>query len=311
MDAMTRIRPSCICALLAPVLASCGSAYAQAPAGGIDLGARRGIAPDALSRTPPAQDRADSPFEFSARAGIATDYVYRGVTLSARQPAAGAAFELARGMFYGGASVASVRLPSQPGAEVTVSGGVRPKLGDVQFDFGASYFAYPGEAPPPGVTAGINYWEAVARADTTLGELLRVAGGFAYAPNVSNTGAWGTYAAFGLGLDLPGTLMPQDISASVTGGAGYSWFGNQSAALGGFPLPAYLNWNAGVTFTYKKLNLDLRYYDTNLSKENCFVFTGDPNAAPGGRPNPITNPAGLVSQWCSAAFVAKYFIAFD
>ena len=42
-----------------------------------------------------------------------------------------------------------------------------------------------------------------------------------------------------------------------------------------------------------------------------FVFTGDPNAAPGGRPNPITNPAGLVSQWCSAAFVAKYFIAFD
>jgi len=307
MDAMTRMRPWCICAPLALVLAS--SAYAQAPAGGIDLGAR-GIALDARSRTPPAQDRAESPFEFSARAGVATDYVYRGVTLSARQPAAGAAVELARGMFYGAAGIASVRLPTQPAAEVTLSGGVRPKLGDVQFDFGVSYFAYPGEAPPPGVTAGINYWEAVARADTTLGEWLRVAGGFAYAPNVSNTGAWGTYAAFGLGLDLPGTLMPPDVGASLTAGAGYSWFGNQSAALGGFPLPAYLNWNAGVTFTYKKLNLDLRYHDTNLSKENCFVFTGDPTAVPGGRPN-FTNPGGLVSQWCSAAFVAKYFIAFD
>jgi len=315
MDAMARMRPPCICASLALVLASWAPACAQAPAGnaagGIDLGARGGIALDARSRTPPAQDRADSPFEFSVRAGLATDYVYRGVTLSARQPAGGAAFELTRGMFYGGAGIASVRLPTQPAAEVTLNGGVRPKLGDVQFDFGVSYFAYPGEALPSGVTAGINYWEAVARADTSLGELLRVAGGFAYAPNVSNTGAWGTYAAFGLGLDLPGTLMPQDISASVTAGAGYSWFGNQSAALGGFPLPAYLNWNAGVTFTYKKLNLDLRYYDTNLSKENCFVFTGDPNAAPGGRPNSITNPAGLTSQWCSAAFVAKYFIAFD
>ena len=49
-------------------------------------------------------------------------------------------------------------------------------------------------------------------------------------------------------------------------------------ALGGFPLPAYLNWQAGVTFIAQIFNLDLRYYDTNLSKENCYVFTGDPNA---------------------------------
>jgi hypothetical protein len=70
-------------------------------------------------------------------------------------------------------------------------------------------------------------------------------------------------------------------------------------------LPAYLNWQAGVTFAHKSFNLDLRYYDTNLSKENCFVFTGDRGAAPGGRINPITNPAGLTSDWCSATVVAK------
>ena len=125
--------------------------------------------------------------------------------------------------------------------------------------------------------------------------VLRVAGGFAYSPNVSNTGAWSKYAAVGLGIDLPRTLLPQNITVSLTGGAGYSWFGTQTAELGGFPLPAYLNWNAGVTFTREKLNLDLRYHDTNLSKENCFVFTGDPNATPGGSIDPITNPDGLVS----------------
>ncbi|MEJ0078807.1 MAG: hypothetical protein WDO17_25895 [Alphaproteobacteria bacterium] len=146
----------------------------------------------------------------------------------------------------------------------------------------------------------------MARADTTLGGLLRVAGGVAWSPNVANTGAWSKYAAFGMGFDLPAKVLPAEVSASVTGGAGYSWFGNQSAAFGGFPLPAYLNWNAGITFTHKNLSLDLRYSDTNLSKEDCFVSTGDPNATPGGQINPLTNPQGLVSNWCGATFVAKF-----
>ena len=102
-------------------------------------------------------------------------------------------------------------------------------------------------------------------------------------------------------------MLPQNVTASLNGAAGYFWFGNQSAELGGFPLPAYLNWHAGVTFTRKPFNLDLRYYDTNLSKEDCFVFTGDPNAVPGGRINPVTNPDGLMSRWCSATFVAKFW----
>ena len=49
---------------------------------------------------------------------------------------------------------------------------------------------------------------------------------------------------------------------------------------GSFDGGRWLNWQAGVTFTYKIFNLDLRYYDTNLSKENCFVLTGDTNARP-------------------------------
>jgi uncharacterized protein (TIGR02001 family) len=291
--------------------ASSGPGHAQTvgdnAAGPINLDARGGIAPEASA----PQVRPDSPVEFNFRAGIASDYIYRGTTLSARQPSVDAAVEAALGMFYGSSTIASVKLPSQPAAEISTAVGFHPKLADVQFDFSATYFAYPGETAPVGVTADINYWEAMVRADTRLGERLRVAGEFAYSPNFSNTGAWSKYAAFGISLDLPSHVMPQDIGASITGGAGYWWFGNQSAALGGFPLPAYLNWNAGLTFTRKNLNLDLRYYDTNLSKENCFVFTGDPNAMPGGRPNPITNPNGLVSTWCSTTFVAKFSATFE
>jgi len=315
---MARTPAGCICATFAALWlgsAGSGSAYAQTGSdnagGAINLGARGGIAGQGPARAGPVQERPDSPIEFSFRAGLASDYIYRGTTLSARQPAVGAAFEAALGLIYGTATIASVKLPTQPAAEITMGGGIRPKLGDVQFDFGATYYSYPGEIAPVGGSAGIEYWEAVARADTTLGEALRVAGGFAYSPNVSNTGAWSKYAAFGLGFDLPSKVLPQGIGASVSGAAGYFWFGNQSEALGGFPLPAYLNWHAGVTVTRKNFNFDLRYYDTNLSKENCFVLTGDPGATPGGQINPVTNPEGLVSRWCSATIVGKFWFAFD
>lgn len=254
--------------------------------------------------TTPSTDRDPETIQFSVKAGIASDYIYRGTTLSDHKPAAGAGIEAAYRWLYAGATVASVRLPTQPSAEIAVSGGVRPTLGPVELDLGLTYFAYPGETPG-GPTNGIEYWEAAFRAVAPVGESIRIAAGYAYSPNVSNTGAWSQYAAAGFGFEVPAHLLPQDIGVSFTTAAGYSWFGRQLPALGGFELPAYLNWQAGVTFSYKLLNIDLRYYDTNLSKENCFVFTGDPNAAPGGRIDPITNPAGLMSRWCGATIVAK------
>ena len=272
---------------------------------GINLGGRGWSAPEPTAATPPKDGEA---LQFSAKAGLASDYIYRGTTLSDRKPAIGAGIEATYRWLYAGATVASVKLPTRPDAELTMAAGVRPTLGKIDLDFGATYFLYPGEMPG-GPTNGIEYWEAAARAGTAIGESIRVAAGYAYSPNVSNTGAWSQYAAVGLGYQVPSRLLPQDFSMSFTGAAGYSWFGTQVPALGGFPLPSYLNWQAGVTFTHKSLNLDLRYYDTNLSKENCFVFTGDPNASPGGRVNPITNPGGLVSRWCSATVVAKLWFA--
>lgn len=289
---------------LAPMTGGLAQAENPGPAGAIGLGNRGWSAAD-TNHSASANE-----LEFSARAGVASDYIYRGTTLSDHGPAAGAAFETRFESLYAGTTVATVKLPTQPAAEFTFAGGIRPKVATIDFDLGATYFAYPGERLP-GETNGINYWEAVIRGDRRIGEQVRIAGGYAYSPNVSNTGAWGQYVAAGAGYDVPGRLLPQNLAISFTAAAGYSWFGNQAAQLGGFSLPAYLNWQAGVTFTHKAFNLDLRYYDTNLSKENCFVFTGDPTARPGGRVNLITNPDGLVSNWCGATFVAKAWFAFN
>ncbi len=305
----TRANGAAVAVAIWLVSVATGPAHGQAPAeisgGMINLGGR-GWSPgeDKLVTS----DRPASQFEFDVRAGIATDYIYRGTTLSDHKPAVGAAFEATYSQFYAGVSVASVKLPTQPAAEIAVSGGVRPKIGDIDFDLRATYYLYPGGV---GASSSIDYWEVGIRADKQITESIRVAGAFAYSPNVSNTGAWSSYAAAGLGYGLPSGLLPANISVSLSGGAGYSWFGNQSLELGGFPLPAYLNWQAGVTFTRKVFNLDLRYYDTNLSKENCFVFTADPNARPGGSIDLVTNPEGLTSRWCSATFVAKIWFALN
>jgi uncharacterized protein (TIGR02001 family) len=286
------------------VLVAGSLAYAEPPdsdaASPIVLGARAGLAPGGSAM----RDQPADAVEFNARAGFASDYIYRGVTLSDRKPAVGAGLEATLGSFYAGTTFSSINLPSQPAAEITASAGLRPKLWNIDWDFGWTYFLYPGEIP---AIPGIDYWEVGTRADTKLTELLRVAAGYAYSPNFSNTGAWSQYVASGLGIDLSRNVMPRNISASITGGVGYYWFGNQSAEFGGFPLPAYFNWNAGVTLTRSIFNLDLRYYDTNLSKENCFVFTGDPHATPGGQINPVTNPEGLTSRWCGATFVARFW----
>ena len=279
----------------------------QAAAGSISLGARGGVSADFRPQGTQPQEHADDAFGYNLGAGIASDYIYRGVTLSDHQPAMGAAFEARFGKFYTGSTITSVILPTAPAAELSFSSGVRPSLSGFDFDLGMTYFLYPGEIGG----ANTDYVEFSARADRKLTERLRVAAGFAYSPNVSNTGAWSKYAAAGIGLDLPVSDILRDVTASFTTSAGYFWFGNQSAALGGFPLPAYATWNAGVTFTHNHLHLDLRYYDTNLSRENCFVFTGDPNARPGGRPDPLTNPEGLTSGWCSATVVAKFWFTLE
>jgi len=267
----------------------------------------RGFAPSETTSQEASKALSEG-LKWSAKAGGASDYVYRGVTLSDRKPALGAGVEATFSHFYAWMTAASVKLPTEPDLELAFGGGIRRSIGNFDFDVGASYFAYPGAMPG---APSIDFWEGALRSETKLTESLRWAGGFAYSPNVSNTGAWSWYVASGLGYDVPGRLLPPDLGVSFTAAAGYSWFGEQAAALGGFALPDYLNWHAGVTFTYKSLNLDLRYYDTNLSKEDCFVFTADPGAHRGGSRDPITNPTGLMSNWCSAAVVVKAWFALN
>src|SRR5215472_15955635 len=104
------------------------------------------------------------------------------------------------------------------------------------------------------------------------------------------------------GLDAVRRHRPEAVRPTSSGGG-------VSAAGGGLPLPDFTNWRAGLTFTYRVFKLGLNYTDTNLSKENCFIMTGDLGALPGGIANPGNNPFGLRSALCGATFSAT--LGFD
>jgi hypothetical protein len=98
-----------------------------------------------------------------------------------------------------------------------------------------------------------------------------------------------------------GTPVPTNTSS--TG------FGCSGVYPGGVPYKSYWTWDVGVSFTYKAFTLDLRYYDTNLTKAECNVFDSDHTSTFSTSNITNLNPGGLGSNWCSAAFVAKLSFA--
>jgi uncharacterized protein (TIGR02001 family) len=253
------------------------------------------------------------PLKIKAGAALLTDYIYRGVSYSAHYPSVGSYVDVQYGWLYAWTNFNSVKFSTSPAVEITMATGVRPTFGPFEFDIGWAYYYYPGELGPE----RSNYWEAHATMSHKLTDQITLGSTLAYAPDVWQTGAWGGYAAGALSYDLPSELLPTGLGTTLSFDLGRSWFGNTtsgggvSAAGGGLPLPAYTNWRAGITFSYQVFKLALNYTDTNLSRENCYVYTGDLAAIAGGIANPGNNPFGLRSGLCGATFSATLGFEID
>jgi uncharacterized protein (TIGR02001 family) len=263
-----------------------------------------------------------------------TDYNFRGISQTARG-AGGTAYIEGRYKpikdveWYAGAQAYTVKLITDPTAEIDLYGGVRLTWDKWTLDLGAMYYLYPVERQvdgglgttlivlPNGNTslANTDFLEFYGKVTYTFNDNFLVTGAVYYTDNWLNTGASGTYYS-GI-AKYTGTALPSGWNWYVSGELGYYDLGTTKFDVIAFPgpggtgwdLPSYTTWNAGIGFTYKAMTLDLRYYDTNLSKEECNVLTGDPGATFSNNAIAITNPNGLQSKWCSAAFIGK--LSFD
>jgi len=247
---------------------------------------------------------------------------------------------------YIGFAGESISFPNRAAAEIDVYGGIRPTVGIFAFDFGVWGYLYPGgqcfnsAAFPgsgiPGSEIGCvidgnlpfngnvakksaSFYEGYAKVNITLNDQWQVGVNEYYSPNFLNLGAWGDYASItAKWTAAPGTIFgTSGVGMYISGEFGRQWLGTSDAFYGvvsplanfaaGIPEPSYDTWNVGVGFTYKVFTLDLRYYDTDLSKASCNAFTSDYSTR-NFSPTFITpiNPGGFGSNWCGAAGVVKF-----
>ena len=269
------------------------------------------LAADMPVKAPLAPVAAPSPFDIAFGAAIMTDYVWRGITQSAHKPSVAAYFEPRYNInpnlqLYAGLAGESIKFPNNAAAEIDFYGGIRPTFGPVAFDVGFWYYYYPGgnssyTTDNFGVLAAIadaSFYEVYGKATWTVNDFIAVGGNLYYTPSYLNTGAEGVYASGTLKVTAPSTMLPAGIGAYVSGEFGRQWLGTTDVIPGVFvpavDLADYNTWNVGIGFTWKALTLDLRYSDTDLSKTNCYIITGDPHASAAGE-----------SNWCGATFIAK------
>jgi hypothetical protein len=163
-----------------------------------------------------------------------------------------------------------------------------------------------------------SFWEVYGKGTYTVNDNFNFGGSIWYSPSVVNTGAWGVYYAGNVTLTAPTAWFSNGIGMYTSADVGYWNLGTSDlfyAAPPAFPTgvkyTSYTNWDFGVGITYKVLTLDLRYYDSNLTKAQCNVFTSAQNATFSTANITAQNPNGLGTNWCSAAFIAKLSASVD
>jgi uncharacterized protein (TIGR02001 family) len=194
-----------------------------------------------------------------------TDYVSRGITQDDSSPAIQGYVEPSYGLgpVLGDAFVniwsSNVDFGDDfRGAEIDVAGGIKPKFLGPKWspNFGYVHYFYAPEDVSP------DYGEIYAKTDYKFGkdDKYTLRGLIFFAPDFSQTGKTATWIAGG------GKVAFWKNFAAYAG-VGYQFFEDPNAF-------EQLAWTAGLSYYWKSLTFDVRYWDTNLKDDECVVRSG-------------------------------------
>ena len=173
--------------------------------------------------------------------GVTSDYSYRGLTQTARDPAVFGGADVSSGIVYGGIWASNVDW----GIETDVYAGVKPVLGPVTFDLGVIYYGYPDSD-----IKNAAYWEGKLAASIPAGTGTL---GLAYYYSPEFFGKTGKADYYELNGSVP--LGKATLSGAI---------GRQSLTRSSYGVDGYSTINAGVTFpVVGPVTLDLRYVYTD------------------------------------------------
>ncbi len=213
---------------------------------------------------------AGSKLDLSANIGGTSDYIFRGFSQTAEDPAVQGGVDATYGLFYAGVWVSNLDFGETSTAgqdvanvELDLYAGVTPKLGQFDFDLGVIWYLYPG-ARDPG--AELDYVELKAAVSTEIFKSLT--GGITYYYSPEFTGETGTAHAVegSLSYELPAIMK---VTPSVSGLVGYQQVADLTFSSTDANDDEYLYWNIGLGLAYQNLSLDFRYWDTDMDNAFC------------------------------------------
>jgi uncharacterized protein (TIGR02001 family) len=206
----------------------------------------------------------------TANIGLATDYVFRGVTQSAKDPAIQGGLDYAFGdsRFMIGTWASNIDFGDDSPMEVDLYGNYNFMLGQ----FGASVGVYGYLYPSSGNAGPYDFWELDASLSHDFGAFAWSAKGF-WGPSLPESFLtiqngyhpdWEYFLTTGISIPVVDWL-------AVSGNAGYEGYSGGKPA--GTPDDSYVVWDIGVTLTYRFFSLDLRYIDSDT--HTLASYTGD------------------------------------
>ena len=189
-------------------------------------------------------------------ATVTSNYMSRGTTQTDNDPALQGYAEVDYSKLYFGTFISNVDY-GFPDTEVDLSVGWRPEVGNFSFDFGAVEYYYVTDS-------GTSYPEIYGFAKYKLNDTVSMGTKLYYAPDYSQNGFSALYAEGNATIGLPNNF-------SFSGALGYQTFETADR-------PDYLTWNAGLSYTWKSLTFDVRYWDTDLSGNECALVSTRSNS---------------------------------
>jgi uncharacterized protein (TIGR02001 family) len=220
---------------------------------------------DEIEPVAPPPPAAAGKFDMAIGVAGTTDYQSRGISQSDSKPAIQGYIEPTYGLgpvlgdaFVNVWSSSSVDFGTGEGAEIDVAGGIKPKFLGPKWspNIGYVHYFYAPEHVSP------DYGEIYAKTDYTFGmdDQFTVRGLVFFAPDYNQSGFTGTYVA-------GGGRVKFWKNVGVYAGVGYQFFEDPNAF-------EHLVWTAGASYYWKSLTFDIRYWDTDLTADECVFRSG-------------------------------------
>jgi len=189
----------------------------------------------------------DNPVALSANVSLVSDYRFRGLSLSDKDPAIQGGFDASMSGFYVGTWASSIEPVGNSETEIDLYGGYGGDITDgLSYDVGFLYYAYPEGN-------GSDYYEFYGSLSGTV-SLLDWTLGTAYAPD------WDNLTEDNLYIYGDGTVSIPDSPFYV--GAHLGWEDGAFSDPGGLDR-SKVDWSGSLGVTYEQWDVSVSYVDSN------------------------------------------------